>query len=259
MDVEFKLNLPVRCGEGHAREDPAGLGWMVGRKPYVPIRSDNSIAAVVKPTRLQVRVQEGLRACLARKQSGGARGTHCTERMCPQLGQLISIQIKATRRVTRLTGTLPCDLSLSSARATPETRAMAPRSEQSPESIVNRVEPRKSIAIEPLAKLWLTGVRCVLDDEVGEKMGRGAPAGNFGVDDGKPPPHSTTLTRPSATQQLLLCFLFNVHIGHCTIMYNRRRHNGYRGSLNYQSVFCYPSLSISLRPNMYTKSICWWP
>ena len=193
---------------------------MVGSKPYISVRSDNGITPVVKPSRLQVRVQKRLRVCSAECQSGGARGTHCTERMCSQLGQLISIHIKDTRRVTRLTGTLPCDLSLSSARATPETRAMAPRSEQSPESIVNRVEPRRSIAIEPLAKLWLTGVRGLRDDEVGENMGGGAPAGNFGVDDGKPPLRSTTLTRPSAAQHVLFCFIFMIQSEYCTIMYN---------------------------------------
>ena len=80
----------------------------------------------------------------------------------------------------------------------------------------------------------------MLDDEVGEKMGRGAPAGNFGVDDGKPPLRSTTLTRPSAAQHVLFCFIFMIQSEYCTIMYNRRTHNGYRGSLNYQSVFCYP-------------------
>ena len=57
IDVELDFNLPVGCGEGHARVYPAGLRGSVGGEADVLVGADDGVAAKVPPTALEVRVE----------------------------------------------------------------------------------------------------------------------------------------------------------------------------------------------------------
>jgi hypothetical protein len=61
MDLEFELDFPVRCCEGHAREEPAGFGGVGACQADVLVGADDGATAKVEPSGLEVGVEVGLR------------------------------------------------------------------------------------------------------------------------------------------------------------------------------------------------------
>lgn len=65
VDLEFKFHLPVGCGEGNARVEPAGFGGVLACQADILVGADDGAAAEVEPAGLKIGVEVGLSEVLA--------------------------------------------------------------------------------------------------------------------------------------------------------------------------------------------------